>query len=141
MVKHTQIIRRQQLTNCLSVFDHFFGLVLKVLTLYLTIQIRERNVCTEQQLIPRRKQWWRKRGKWKHEWKKWDKRSCGKFRKYYRNISVYISVAKVCVFLIHLNFCLYLRHLSCNLFVLLLSVGLDSSIKVHSSWTANKNNH
>ena len=29
MVKHTQIIRRQQSTNCLSVFDHFLGLVLK----------------------------------------------------------------------------------------------------------------
>ena len=29
MVKHTQIIRRQQPTNCLSVFDHFVGLGLK----------------------------------------------------------------------------------------------------------------
>ena len=29
MVKDTQIIRQQQLTNCLSVFDHFAGLVLK----------------------------------------------------------------------------------------------------------------
>ena len=29
MVKHTQTIRRQQPTNCLSVFDHFVGLVLK----------------------------------------------------------------------------------------------------------------
>ena len=29
MVKHIQTIRRQQLTNCLSVFDHFVGLVLK----------------------------------------------------------------------------------------------------------------
>ena len=27
--KHNQTIRRQQLTNCLSVFDHFVGLVLK----------------------------------------------------------------------------------------------------------------
>ena len=29
MVKHTQTIRRQQPTNCLSVFDHFVGLPLK----------------------------------------------------------------------------------------------------------------
>ena len=29
MVKHTQTIRRQQPTNCLSLFDHFVGLALK----------------------------------------------------------------------------------------------------------------
>ena len=29
MIKHTQIICWQQLTNCLSVFDHFVGLALK----------------------------------------------------------------------------------------------------------------
>ena len=29
MVKHTQTIRWQQLTNCFSVFDHFVGLALK----------------------------------------------------------------------------------------------------------------
>ena len=29
MVKHTQTIRRKKPTNCLSVFDHFVGLVLK----------------------------------------------------------------------------------------------------------------
>ena len=29
MVKHTQTIRRQKLTNCLSVFDHFVKLALK----------------------------------------------------------------------------------------------------------------
>ena len=29
MVKHTQKIRRKKPTNCLSVFDHFVGLVLK----------------------------------------------------------------------------------------------------------------
>ena len=29
MVKHTQIIHRLLLTNCLSVFDHFVGLPLK----------------------------------------------------------------------------------------------------------------
>ena len=31
MVKHTQTIRWQQATNCLSVFDHFVGVVLKEL--------------------------------------------------------------------------------------------------------------
>ena len=29
MVKHTQTIRGQQPTNCLSVFDHFVGFALK----------------------------------------------------------------------------------------------------------------
>ena len=33
MVKHTQAIRRQQPTNCLSVFGHFMELVLKGLSL------------------------------------------------------------------------------------------------------------
>ena len=33
MVKHTQTIRRQKATNCLSVFDHFVGLALKGLTM------------------------------------------------------------------------------------------------------------
>ena len=33
MVKHTQTIRRQQPTNCLSVFEHFVGLELKGLKL------------------------------------------------------------------------------------------------------------
>ena len=32
MVKHTQTIRRQQPTNCLSVLDHFVGLPLKGIT-------------------------------------------------------------------------------------------------------------
>ena len=32
MIKHTQKIRRQKLTNYLSVFDHFVGLALKGLT-------------------------------------------------------------------------------------------------------------
>ena len=31
MIKHAQTIRRQQLANCLSVFDHFMGLALKEL--------------------------------------------------------------------------------------------------------------
>ena len=29
MVRHTQTIRRQEPTNCLSVFDQFMGLALK----------------------------------------------------------------------------------------------------------------
>ena len=33
MVKHTQAIRRQQLTNCLGVFDHYVGLAPKGLNL------------------------------------------------------------------------------------------------------------
>ena len=33
MVKHTQTIRRQQPTNCLSVFDQFVGLALKGLNI------------------------------------------------------------------------------------------------------------
>ena len=32
MVRHTQTIRREQPTNCLSVFDHFAGLERKGLT-------------------------------------------------------------------------------------------------------------
>ena len=35
MVKHTQTIRRQQPTNCLSVFDHFVVLTLKGLSINL----------------------------------------------------------------------------------------------------------
>ena len=31
MVEHTQTIRRQQSTNCMSVFGHFVGLALKAL--------------------------------------------------------------------------------------------------------------
>ena len=33
MIKHTQTIRWQQPTNCLSVFDHFVGLALKGLNI------------------------------------------------------------------------------------------------------------
>ena len=32
MVKHTQTIRREQATNCLSVFDHFVGVAVKGLS-------------------------------------------------------------------------------------------------------------
>ena len=35
IVKHTQIIRRQEPTNCLSVFDHSVGLALKGLNIRL----------------------------------------------------------------------------------------------------------
>ena len=42
MVKHTQKIRRQQPTNCLSVFGHFVGLARKGLMLAL----RERLVIS-----------------------------------------------------------------------------------------------
>ena len=38
MVKHTQTIRRQQPTNCLSVFDHFAGLALKGLSYLSTLK-------------------------------------------------------------------------------------------------------
>ena len=40
MVKHTQTIRRQQPTNCLTVFDHFVKLALKGLIIYLFISLR-----------------------------------------------------------------------------------------------------
>ena len=33
MLKHTQIIRQEQWSNCLSVFDHYLGLALKGFTL------------------------------------------------------------------------------------------------------------
>ena len=35
MVKHTQTVRRQKPTNCLSVFDHFVELAIKGLTSFL----------------------------------------------------------------------------------------------------------
>ena len=34
MVRHTQIIRWQKPTNCMSVFDHFVGLTLKKLIFF-----------------------------------------------------------------------------------------------------------
>ena len=34
MVRHTQTIRRQQPTNCLSMFDHFVGFAVKGLKQY-----------------------------------------------------------------------------------------------------------
>ena len=44
MVKHTETIRRQKPTNCLSVFEHFVGLALKGLT-----KLRERRALEEWQ--------------------------------------------------------------------------------------------
>ena len=47
MVKHTQIIRRPLPPNCLSVFDHFVGLVLKglsIVTLIILVKIFWNNV-------------------------------------------------------------------------------------------------
>ena len=38
MVKHTQAICQQRLTNCLSVFDHFVGLALKGLKKFFKIE-------------------------------------------------------------------------------------------------------
>ena len=37
MVKHTQTIRQQKPTNCLSVTDHFVGLALKGLRLLIEV--------------------------------------------------------------------------------------------------------
>ena len=37
MVKHTQTIRWQQPTNCLSMFEHFVGLALKGLTHFVSM--------------------------------------------------------------------------------------------------------
>ena len=39
MVKHTQTIRREQPTNCLSVFDHFVKLALKGLTVTVSVTV------------------------------------------------------------------------------------------------------
>ena len=49
MVKHTQIIRRQQPTNYLSVFDHFVGIALKGLTSNATklLESTERKLTKE----------------------------------------------------------------------------------------------
>ena len=47
MVKHIQIIRRQLLTNCLRVFDHFVGLALKGLIKFSSLdeEISELHLC------------------------------------------------------------------------------------------------
>ena len=45
MVKHTEIIRGQKPTNCLSVLDHFVGLALKGLINSVQLQL-------EQLLVP-----------------------------------------------------------------------------------------
>ena len=43
MVKHTQTIRREKLTNCLSVFDHFVKLALKGLEVILRFKNNQRQ--------------------------------------------------------------------------------------------------
>ena len=43
MVKHAQTIRKQQPTNCLSVFDHFVGLVLIGLIEYEIVKVQLKN--------------------------------------------------------------------------------------------------
>ena len=52
MVKHTQTIHRLLLTNCLSVFDHFVGLVLKGLgKLSLKQKTYERLLCISKMML------------------------------------------------------------------------------------------
>ena len=43
MVKHTQTIRRQFADECLSVFDHFVGLVLKGVNPFQAISIPDKK--------------------------------------------------------------------------------------------------
>ena len=43
MIKHTQTIRRQKATNCLSVFDHFVKLALKGLITFYSLWLGERS--------------------------------------------------------------------------------------------------
>ena len=44
MVKHTQTIRCQQPKNCLSVFDHFVGVALKMLVYSLKLTVAHTKV-------------------------------------------------------------------------------------------------
>ena len=44
MIKHTQTIRRQLPTNCLTVFDYFVGLLLKGLTFFQIFWNIEKNM-------------------------------------------------------------------------------------------------
>ena len=50
MIKYTQAIRWQQTTNCLSVFDHFPGLALKVLLFDGFFEYRNKMHFNEQYL-------------------------------------------------------------------------------------------
>ena len=45
MVKHTQTVRRQFATNCLSVFDHFVKLTFKGLRWYLFVFLNVTGVA------------------------------------------------------------------------------------------------
>ena len=47
MFKHTQTIRRLLPTNCLSMFDHFVGLVLKGLKLLLLLAIARKSAKSD----------------------------------------------------------------------------------------------
>ena len=49
MVKHTQTIRRLLPMNCLSVFDHFVGLVLKGLMLTTRATLMYKDVVENKQ--------------------------------------------------------------------------------------------
>ena len=50
MVKHTQTVRRQKPTNCLSVFDHFVRLAPKGLSSFVDVM---ESVLTREVLIGR----------------------------------------------------------------------------------------
>ena len=52
MVKHFQIIHRQKPTNCLSVFDHFVGLVCKGLTVQIRIEKQKISCECRQEDFP-----------------------------------------------------------------------------------------
>ena len=45
MIKHTQTIRRQQSRNCLSVFDHFWGLAFKGLNVDFGKFVKDWNIA------------------------------------------------------------------------------------------------
>ena len=47
MFKHTQTIRRLLPTNCLSMFDHFVGLVLKGLKSLLLLAIARKSAKSD----------------------------------------------------------------------------------------------
>ena len=51
MVKHTQTNGCQQATNCLSVFDHFVGLVLKGLNCILLVDAHQEIVADREKVI------------------------------------------------------------------------------------------
>ena len=56
MIKHIQTIRRQQPTDCLSVFDHFVKLAIKGLSCQLNIKIDSK--ITVSKIANKRKKRW-----------------------------------------------------------------------------------